>query len=211
MDKTAEKSNVSSRLKALRKERELRAEDVAKAMGVSLSTYRRWEAGSNSPHNKIEELAKFFNVSIDFLMRGIESEADKQRNIIKVPVLGRVAAGIPIEAIQEVEDWEEMYKPGIGDDTYFALRIKGASMEPRLREGDIVIVKKTNYFESGNVCIVLVNGNEATVKVVQKQADGLTLIGYNTSVYPPHFYSAKEVEELPVRIIGVVIEFRCKP
>lgn len=211
MDKTAEKSNVSSRLKALRKERELRAEDVAKAMGVSLSTYRRWEAGSNSPHNKIEELAKFFNVSIDFLMRGIESEADKQRNIIKVPVLGRVAAGIPIEAIQEVEDWEEMYKPGIGDDTYFALRIKGASMEPRLREGDIVIVKKTDYFESGDVCIVLVNGNEATVKVVQKQADGLTLIGYNTSVYPPHFYSAKEVEELPVRIIGVVIEFRCKP
>lgn len=211
MDKTAEKSNVSSRLKALRKERELRAEDVAKAMGVSLSTYRRWEAGSNSPHNKIEELAKFFNVSIDFLMRGVESEADKQRNIIKVPVLGRVAAGIPIEAIQEVEDWEEMYKPAIGDDTYFALRIKGASMEPRLREGDIVIVKKTNYFESGDVCIVLVNGNEATVKVVQKQADGLTLIGYNTSVYPPHFYSAKEVEELPVRIIGVVIEFRCKP
>lgn len=211
MDKTAEKSNVSSRLKALRKERELRAEDVAKAMGVSLSTYRRWEAGSDSPHNKIEELAKFFNVSIDFLMRGVESEADKQRNIIKVPVLGRVAAGIPIEAIQEVEDWEEMYKPGIGDDTYFALRIKGASMEPRLREGDIVIVKKTDYFESGDVCIVLVNGNEATVKVVQKQADGLTLIGYNTSVYPPHFYSAKEVEELPVRIIGVVIEFRCKP
>lgn len=211
MDKTAEKSNVSSRLKALRKERKLRAEDVAKAMGVSLSTYRRWEAGSNSPHNKIDELAKFFNVSIDFLMRGVESEADKQRNIIKVPVLGRVAAGIPIEAIQEVEDWEEMYKPGIGDDTYFALRIKGASMEPRLREGDIVIVKKTDYFESGDVCIVLVNGNEATVKVVQKQADGLTLIGYNTSVYPPHFYSAKEVEELPVRIIGVVIEFRCKP
>lgn len=211
MDKTAEKSNVSSRLKALRKERKLRAEDVAKAMGVSLSTYRRWEAGSNSPHNKIDELAKFFNVSIDFLMRGVESEADKQRNIIKVPVLGRVAAGIPIEAIQEVEDWEEMYKPGIGDDTYFALRIKGTSMEPRLREGDIVIVKKTDYFESGDVCIVLVNGNEATVKVVQKQADGLTLIGYNTSVYPPHFYSAKEVEELPVRIIGVVIEFRCKP
>lgn len=211
MDKTAEKSNVSSRLKALRKERKLRAEDVAKAMGVSLSTYRRWEAGSNSPHNKIDELAKFFNVSIDFLMRGVESEADKQRNIIKVPVLGRVAAGIPIEAIQEVEGWEEMYKPGIGDDTYFALRIKGASMEPRLREGDIVIVKKTDYFESGDVCIVLVNGNEATVKVVQKQADGLTLIGYNTSVYPPHFYSAKEVEELPVKIIGVVIEFRCKP
>lgn len=211
MDKTAEKSNVSSRLKALRKERELRAEDVAKAMGVSLSTYRRWEAGSNSPHKKIEELAKFFNVSIDFLLRGIESEADKQRNIVKVPVLGRVAAGIPIEAIQEVEDWEEMYKPGIGDDTYFALRIKGASMEPRLREGDIVIVKKTDYFESGDVCIVLVNGNEATVKVVQKQADGLTLIGYNTSVYPPHFYSAKDVETLPVRIIGVVIEFRCKP
>lgn len=211
MPKSENNKAVGNRLRQLRIEKNMLAKDVAKIVGVLPSTYSRWEKGSNSPHKYIEKLSQIFNVSTDFILKGEESEADKQRNIIKVPVLGRVAAGIPIEAIQEVEDWEEMYKPGIGDDTYFALRIKGASMEPRLREGDIVIVKKTDYFDSGDVCIVLVNGNEATVKVVQKQADGLTLIGYNTSVYPPHFYSAKDVETLPVRIIGVVIEFRCKP
>lgn len=211
MPKSENNKAVGNRIRQLRIEKNMLAKDVAKIVGVLPSTYSRWEKGSNSPHKYIEKLSQIFNVSTDFILKGEESEADKQRNIIKVPVLGRVAAGIPIEAIQEVEDWEEMYKPGIGGDTYFALRIKGASMEPRLREGDIVIVKKTDYFESGNVCIVLVNGNEATVKVVQKQADGLTLIGYNTSVYPPHFYSAKDVQTLPVRIIGVVIEFRCKP
>lgn len=206
-----ENVGIASRLKALRKERGVDAEAFAKAMNVSLSAVRRWEAGSNRPVRKIKEIAKYYNVTTDYLIYGKESESDKQRNIVRVPVLGRVAAGIPIEAIQEVDDWEEIYHPGAGNDKFFGLRIHGASMEPRLREGDTVIVKKQDYFESGDVCIVLVNGNEATVKVVQKKPNGIVLIGYNAAVYPPHFYSAQEVETLPVRIIGVVIEFRCKP
>lgn len=204
-------AGINERIKLLRKERKLTGEEVANALHVSPSTYRRWENGSNRPQRKIEELAAFFNVTTDYLLNGKETEYDKQRNIVRVPVLGRVAAGIPIEAIQEVDDWEEIYHPGAGNDKFFGLRIHGASMEPRLREGDTVIVKKQDYFESGDVCIVLVNGNEATVKVVQKKPNGIVLVGYNAAVYPPHFYSAQEVETLPVRIIGVVIEFRCKP
>ena len=202
-------TDISLRLKALRKGRKLTGEAVAKSLNVSTSTYRRWENGSNNPHNKIPELAKLFGVSTDFLITG--KEKSNNPDVVRVPVLGRVAAGIPIEAIQEVDDWEEIYHPGAGNDKFFGLRIHGASMEPRLREGDTVIVKKQDYFESGDVCIVLVNGNEATVKVVQKKPNGIVLVGYNAAVYPPHFYSAEEVQTLPVRIIGVVIEFRCKP
>lgn len=208
---TTDNKRIGLRLKALRKERNLRGEDVAKAVGVKPTTYVRWETGTNSPNRKLIALAKFFNVSTDYLMTGAESLKDEKRNIVRVPVLGRVAAGIPIDAIQEIEGWEEMYKPGAKEGEYFALHIKGSSMEPRMREGDIVIVRRTEAFENGDTCIVLVNGNEATCKIVQKQENGITLIGYNTAVYPPHFYSSEEVVNLPVKIIGVVVEFRGKP
>lgn len=77
-------------------------------------------------------------------------------------------------------------------------------------EGDVVIVRRQDDVESGDIAIVLVNGNEATVKRVKKQEDGITLIATNTSVYEPHYYSNKEIEELPVRILGKVIELRGK-
>lgn len=93
---------------------------------------------------------------------------------------------------------------------FFALQVKGASMEPTLREGDVVIVKKQPTVDSGDIAIVLVNGDEATVKRVKKQEEGITLIATNTSVYEPHFYSNKEIADLPVRILGRVVELRGK-
>lgn len=201
---------ISQRLKMLRSERKLTGAEVAAALGVAPGTYRRWETGSNSPHRKLKELAKFYNVSTDFLIKGIETEADSRRNILRIPVLGQIAAGIPIEAIQDVEGWEEIVRPGAGDDVYYGLHIHGHSMEPRLYEGDTVIVKQTDYFEDGDMCIVLI-GTKATVKIVNKLPDGILLRAYNEDVYQPHFYSAMQVETLPVRIIAVVIELRCKP
>ena len=83
-------------------------------------------------------------------------------------------------------------------------------MEPRMMEGDVVIVRRQDDVDSGDVAIVLVNGDEATVKRVKKQEEGITLIATNTSVYEPHFYSNKEIAELPVRILGRVVELRGK-
>lgn len=204
--------DAGNRIRALREASKLTQEEVAQKIGVKRSTVARWENGTSSSKNGLEKLAGLFNVTMDYIAKGVQpKKSPPNPDVVRVPVLGRVAAGIPIEAIQEVDDWEEIYHPGAGNDKFFGLRIHGASMEPRLREGDTVIVKKQDYFESGDVCIVLVNGNEATVKVVQKKTNGIVLIGYNAAVYPPHFYSAQEVETLPVRIIGVVIEFRCKP
>lgn len=64
--------------------------------------------------------------------------------------------------------------------------------------------------DSGDIAIVMVNGDEATVKRVKKQEDGITLIATNTSVYEPHFYSNQEIRDLPVRILGKVVELRGK-
>ena len=203
-------AGISRRLKMLRHKRGLTGEEVAAALHVATSTYRRWELGSNNPKNKLLELAKFFGVSIDFLVDGKEPHADNHRKVIRVPVLGQVAAGIPIEAIQDVEGWEEIVRPGSDSDFYFALHVHGRSMEPRLYEGDTVILKKQDYFQDGDMCVVLVE-SAATVKIVQKHPDGILLRGYNEAAYRPHFYTAKQVQELPIRILGVVIELRCKP
>lgn len=83
-------------------------------------------------------------------------------------------------------------------------------MEPRICEGDIVVVRKQEDVESGDTAIVLVNGGEATVKKVKKTEDGIMLIANNMNVYSPHFYSNKEIRELPVQVIGKVVELRGK-
>ena len=129
---------------------------------------------------------------------------------VRIPVLGRVVAGIPIEAIEEVIDWEEIPQRLAASGKFFALRVCGHSMEPRILEGDVVIVRQQEDVDSGDIAIVMVNGDEATVKRVKKQEDGITLIATNTSVYEPHFYSNQEIRDLPVRILGKVVELRGK-
>lgn len=128
----------------------------------------------------------------------------------RIPVLGRVAAGIPIEAVQDIEDYEDIPAAWGDPREYFALRIQGRSMEPRICEGDVVIVKKMSDVDSGRVAVVLVDGHEATVKQIKKSDEGITLIGWNPAVFPPAFYSWKEVSTLPVQILGLVVEVRGK-
>ncbi|WP_302361837.1 LexA family transcriptional regulator, partial [uncultured Megasphaera sp.] len=82
--------------------------------------------------------------------------------------------------------------------------------DPTFRTGDIVVVRKQSTVNSGDIAIVLVNGNEATVKEVKKSQAGITLIGHNVSVYTPHYYANDEIETLPVRVIGKVVEMRRK-
>ena len=147
-----------------------------------------------------------FGLSRDALFG--DSQHDKKG--VKIPVLGRVVAGVPIDAVQEILDYEEITPEMAATGDYFALRVKGASMEPTLRDGDIVIVKKQPTVDSGDIAIVLVNGNDATVKEIKESPAGITLIGHNAAIYTPQFYSNKEIQSLPVQIIGKVVEMRRK-
>ena len=130
----------------------------------------RSESGASEPSfEMLQRMAKYYNVSVGFLMG--ETELSTNSDHIRIPVLGRVAAGIPIDAIEEVIDWEDISADMVaGGAEYFGLQIKGDSMEPKISSGDIVIVRKQPDVESGEVAVVLVNGDDATVKRVKKSA-----------------------------------------
>lgn len=200
----------------IRRARELKGltqDELAKRMGYkSRSTIARIENGDNDvSQSKLKKFAEILDVSIDFLLDDGKDKASVSRpKGVRIPVLGNVAAGIPITAVTDVEDWEEIPEKLASSGTYFALRIKGQSMEPRIKDGDVVIVRQQSDVDTGDVAIVLVNGDEATVKEVKKLDTGIMLIGWNTAVYSPRFYSAKDIKSLPVRIIGKVVELRGK-
>lgn len=125
----------------------------------------------------------------------------------RIPILGRVAAGNPIYASEDVIGYQYIDESFQDDGyEYFALIIKGQSMEPTIMDGDTVIIRKQDYIEDGQIAIVLIDGEDATAKEVKETPEGIVLIGHNTAVYQPHFYSRQEIQELPVQIIGRVVQ-----
>ena len=198
-------------LKALRESKGLYQKDVAKAIGVDRTTYVRYERGDSEPSFEIlDKLANFFNVSTDCLLGREEYPSVPQSTGgVWIPVLGKVQAGLPVEAVEEILDYEEITKEMAAHGEHFALQIKGNSMEPRFAEGDVVIVRQTNDCADGDIAVVLVNGDEATVKRIKKMHNGIMLIPNNHN-YVPMFYSNEEIEKLPVKIIGKVVELRAK-
>lgn len=126
-----------------------------------------------------------------------------------INVYGRVAAGIPLEMIEDIIDTEEIPEKLARTGEFFGLQIRGDSMEPKFSEGDIVIVRKQNDAESEDIVIATVNGTDATCKRLKKYQDGIALISTNP-VYEPMFFTNEEIENKPVRIIGRVVELRAK-
>lgn len=202
---------VKDIIKSKRLELGMTMKELAQKVGVSEGTISRWESGeiSNMRRNVIVSLAKALNTTPAVLMGWTEPDPNEARGV-RIPVLGRVVAGIPIEAITDIIDYEEIPAQMAKSGTYFALQVKGRSMEPTLHEGDVVIVRQQPEVENGEIAIVLVNGNDATVKEVKEGPDGLTLIGHNVGVYSPHFYTREQIQNLPIRIIGKVVELRRK-
>lgn len=191
--------------------------EVADFVGVSEATVSRWESGhiDNMRRDRIAALSKILRLSPLAIM-GIDDTDLSTRipNMVpidactfRVPIVGHVAAGRPIVADEEIIGYEYIDNKYSKDGhEYFGLRIVGKSMEPTIMDGDIVIVRRQNYVENGEIAIVLIDGEEATAKEVKESADGITLIGHNAGVYTPHFYSAQEVKNLPVQIIGRVVQ-----
>lgn len=208
-------STLGSRIKELRLERKMTGDELGRVLGISKSTISLYEHDKSTPDDAIKKkICSYFDVSFDWLMGITTSRTTiypkRTGRGVPIPVLGRVVAGIPLEAVEEILDYEEITPELAATGDFFALKIRGHSMEPRMLDGDVVIVRRQDDVDSGDVAIVLVNGNEATVKRIKKQEDGITLIATNTSVYEPHFYSNKEIQSLPVQILGKVVELRGK-
>ena len=188
----------------------LSQKDLAKKLHIAPNSLSQYENGNRRIDSELaKRVADYFHVSLDTVY-DYNAPSRPASSGVQIPVLGEVRAGLPIEAVENIIDYEEISAELARSGEYFALRVVGDSMEPRIREGDVVIVRKQPDLESGEVGIVLVNGDSATVKKVVKHADGISLIAYNAASYPPHFYTKKEITTLPVTIIGKVVELRGK-
>lgn len=201
------------RLKMLREEKGLTQKDLAEKLSLTPKAISFYELGSREPSgDALIHMAHILGTTTDYLLgNSTTKEADqKVGRGVRIPVLGRVVAGIPIEAVEEIIDYEEIPKSMSATGEFFALQVKGDSMLPTLKDGDVVIVKKQPTVDSGDIAIVLVNGNEATVKEVKESPGGITLIGHNVAVYTPQFYSNEEIKSLPVEVLGKVVEMRRK-
>lgn len=181
--------------------------EICQTLGFRMSTFSDWVHARTYPRiDKIELMANYFGIEKSDL---VEERTKSQRAGVAINVLGRVAAGIPINAITEIIDTEEISEDLAKTGDFFALKIKGDSMEPRIVDGDVVIVKQQEDAENGDTVIALVNGDDAVCKRLRKYRDGLELIS-NNPAYAPMFFDKETIETKPVRIIGKVVELRGK-
>ena len=219
----------TERINQIMKEKRLRQIDVLNLakpfqekynIKFSKSHLSQYVNGKSNPDNeKIFLLSKVFSVTEAWLLgydvpryeRIEEAKINEPQppQGLKIPVLGTVAAGIPISAVEDILDYEEVPQSWENQGEFFALKIKGDSMEPRMESGDVVIVKQQSDANSGDTVIVLVNGDDATCKKLQKTDNGIMLVSTN-SKYPPMFYSNEDIRTKPVVILGKVVELRSK-
>lgn len=190
--------------------------EFAAILNVAPNTYNQWETGKRQPdYNTLKKIADYFGVTTDYLLdRSTETSHTAHRKGIRIPVYGNVAAGVPILAIEnydsaDPDDWEEIDEKTAANGEYIALRIKGDSMEPKISTGDVVIVRLQPDAETGDIVVAMVNGDEATVKKLKKRPEGILLIPSNPK-YEPMFYTNEDIENLPIRILGRVVELRAK-
>lgn len=196
-------------LKIIRKRMGLTQAEVASSLGIDRSTYAKYETGQSEPNfEMLNKISTLFGTTLDLLITG--SSAPSSTGGKWIPVLGDVAAGIPIEAVEDIVDYEEIDAALAATGDFFGLRIKGSSMEPRIREGDVVIVRKQDDADTGDTAVVMVNGDSATVKRIKKEPDGSLVLIPNNPAYDAQHFSPAEIEDKPVHIIGKVVELRGK-
>lgn len=220
------------RFEQLLLEKAISAYKVSKETGISTATLTSWKQGKYTPKpDKLQKIADYFGVQIDWLTGDSEYKtkkemfdawdtmynkdenlAEKVRKIekgIRIPVLGNVAAGVPIEVMEDVLDWEEIPEDMASKGEHFGLKIKGDSMSPRILEGDVVIVRSQSDANSGDIVIAKVNGDDVCCKKLIKYDNGINLISFNP-MYEPMYFSANDIQSKPVNIIDIVVELRGK-
>ena len=184
--------------------------EVANKIGVSPQTFNTWIQGIALPRmGKVQMLADYFGIRKSDLIEERQNITKQKSKGVVIPVLGHVAAGIPIEMIEDIIDTEEIPEDMAKHGEFFALKIKGDSMTPSINNSDVVIVRQQEDAENGDIVIATVNGNDAVCKRLKKYSDGLSLISLNPA-YEPLYFNTSEIHGTPVKIIGKVVELRRK-
>ena len=213
--------DFSYRLKTAMNIRGIKASELSEKAHIPKSAISQYLSGLYEAKQKtIFKLATALNISEAWLM-GLDvpmeknfddniQGKEKETNSAIVFVYGTIPAGIPMECIEDIIDTEEISADMLkGGKQYFGLKIKGDSMEPDYLDGDVIILQKQDDCESRDDCVVMVNGNDGTFKRVFKNENGIILQPLNNK-YQPIIYSNEQIENLPVRILGVFEELRRK-
>lgn len=214
-------------LKAYREKHGLSMRALADLCGFSKAYINILEKGVNPKTGKpisptmqaFEKIAAATKTDVDALLKILDSDQPitlpasspprPRKKGVRIPVYSSIAAGAPLEN-SEVIDYEEIDAELARTGEFFALLIRDESMQPVLFVDDVVIVRKQATAETGDIAVILIDGDAATVKKIHRNHGGVMLIGYNAAIYEPHFYTNDEIESLPVQILGKVIELRRK-
>ena len=215
-------NNLSNVLKRRRKELGLTLLQVAEAMGVSEATVQRWKSGSikSVRYDKIDKLAKVLKVEPAEIM-GWDTPKQKSdklekfsadiidlSNMKRIPILGRIRAGMPIYAAENIEGYTLTDLNGGAE--YFGLRVTGDSMNAaRIHEGDIVIVRRQDIVENGQIAVVLIDGQDATLKRFNRDGDIVTLMPQSTN--PKNKALTYNLKNSSVKILGLVVRVEFEP
>lgn len=215
-------SFFAKNLKYLRENKGISKSELSKKINVNQSTLSRWENEEmGATVDNALDVANFFNVSMaDLVGKDLTFDnaeyIDIQHNVIQIPVLGTIKAGIAMEAQEDVIEYVDIPKEWTkGGKSFYGLLISGDSMMPKYQEKDIVIFEYTNDYIAANKkdCAVMVNGYDATFKNISTSDDGITLVPLNinnSDNYIPTFYNKEQIQSLPVRIIGIAKEKRTR-
>jgi repressor LexA len=214
---------VGENIRKFRESNHMTQKELAEKLNVRQTAVSYWETNKRQPDlATIRKMCAIFNMNLiidgnwsQFTSADIKADLPNNRlnnsKYFTIPVLGSVAAGIPIDAIEDIVDQEDLNAEYFREPPkeYFGVRIKGHSMEPRICDGDTVIVHQQDDAESDQIVIVNVDGDFATCKRLKKYRDSIALVSLNPA-YEPMLFSAEQVEKIPVRIRGVVVELRGK-
>lgn len=214
-----EKKNfLSENLKYIRVSNNKTQQQIADICNKQNTAVANWEKGIRTP-DPIDLLliANRFNLSVNDLiekdLRNIDIQPiELEEDVASIPVFGTIKAGVPIESQTDIIDYVEIPRHWLkGDKKFFALKISGDSMYPKYQEDDIVVFEQTNdtSLYNGKDLAIMINGTESTFKKLIINENGIVLQPYNPA-YDLIMFSNKQVEQLPVTVIGIAREKRTK-
>lgn len=215
-------NNLSSVLKRKRKELGLTLAQVADMMGVSEATVQRWESGNikSVRYDKINKLAQVLKVEPSEIMGWNTSKQEDDKlekfgadiidlsHMKRIPILGRIRAGMPIYAAENIEGYTLTDLNGGAE--YFGLRVTGDSMNAaRIQDGDVVIVRRQDIVENGQIAVVLIDGQDATLKRFNRDGNIVTLMPQSTN--PKNKALTYNLKNSSVKILGLVVRVEFEP
>lgn len=213
--------DLGKAIKRLREERKISQTYLAKRIGCTKQAISHYETGRRGvDYVTLEAIADILNVPMTMFMTpeeqkkelqkiysssGISNDVIQIKAFNRIPIVGTIKGGPGGIAYEDIEGYSEAADLKNADE-YFYLRVTGDSMSPRIMSGDLALIHKQYYIESGELAAVIVEGDaepEGTLKKVVKESGAVILEAFNSTVYHPRVFVGEEINRL--HIAGKVV------